>query len=75
MNHQQELRTKYLRAADNTKIAAILESAFDEDDREGGCFDAIGFSQFCPEDSPEDIVRAWRAYCSYRQELGTTVIQ
>ena len=63
------LRKKYLRQASCTEVAAILESAFDEDDSTGGRFDAIGFDQFCPEDEPQHIREAWLDYDAYRAEL------
>lgn len=63
------LRRRFLEQADSTEIAAILESAFAEDDAEGGRFDAIGFEQFCPEDKPEDIAEAYDLYREYRWHL------
>jgi hypothetical protein len=66
---KQELRTNFLRGAISTEVAAILETAFDEDDAVGGRFDAIGFGQFCPENEHKDVREAWRAYEAYRYLL------
>lgn len=46
-----------------TKIVAdIVREALAEDEREGSHFDAEGFSNFCPEEDPEDIRAAWLLY-------------
>lgn len=63
------LRTRYVRDADNTAIAEILEAAFEEDDREDGRFDEIGLGQFCPEHDPDDVREAWALYKSYRLQV------
>jgi len=46
----------------------ILTSAFEEDDHEGGIFDAAGFANFCPEHTPEQIAEAWELYQLYHAQ-------
>lgn len=67
---KQELRRKFLLAADSTKVAAILECAFDEDDRTGQHFDTVGFREYFLEDNSNDILKAWMIYNDYHNELS-----
>ncbi len=67
-----DLQRRYLARAISTEVAAILESAFEEDAREGRRFDAAGFAQFCPEDNENDITTAWLDYCAYHHERSQT---
>jgi hypothetical protein len=46
-------------------VAAILEAAFEEDRREGGRFDAQGFSNFSQDETNEDVRAAWLIYDEY----------
>lgn len=46
-------------------VATLLAEALAEDAREGGRFDADGFSNFFPEegrDNPDLVAEAWRLY-------------
>ena len=48
----------------------ILTSAFEEDEREHGQFDATGFANFCPEHTPEQIAEAWGLYQLYHSQTA-----
>jgi hypothetical protein len=47
-------------------VIGLVKEALDEDARAGGKFDAEGFSNFFPEDDPDQVRLAWVIYDEIR---------